>query len=164
MPPIKQPSPGPTCMQSINNNLAPTVDSLPPSICQSIPETSSSISAQFNSVLDSDQGDMIDEIIKHVTHKLHQTILTSDIGTINPERTTGTANTKSISTLNITDIWTPAMTGNPRQYSTTAFQLPRNTSLHPTNTDSNKNVAHIKVNQPPGENTIPALTSFEQTK
>ena len=81
---------------------------------------------------------MIDETIKHVTHKLHQTILTSDIGTINPERTASTGTSKSITMPSVTDIWTPVITNNPRQDSTTAFQLHRNTGLCSTNTDPDK--------------------------
>ena len=95
--------------------------------------------------------------------KLHQTILTSDIGTNNPERTTSAGNTKSINTPNVIDIWTPAITDNPLHNSKPAFQLPRNTGLHSTNADSNKNATPIKVNQPPKENITPALTTFEQT-
>ena len=163
MPPIKQPPPGPTHVQSINDNLTPTFNSLPPYICQSTLEASSSIAAHTSSELDTGQGEMIDETIKHGTHKLHQTILTLGICTTNPKRTAGTGNTESINILRIIDIWTPAITDSPRQDSTTAFQLPRNTSLCPTSTDP-KNAIHIKVNWPPGENTTPTLTSFEQTK
>ena len=47
---------------------------------------------------------MIDETTKHVTHQLHQTILTSDIGMKNSERTTSAVNTKSINTSNVIDI------------------------------------------------------------
>ena len=67
MPTIKQPSSGPTGVQNINNNSTPTVDSLPPTMCQSTPEASSSISVQSSSKLYTDQGDMIDKTIKHVT-------------------------------------------------------------------------------------------------
>ena len=124
MPPIKKPSPHPTHAQSKNNNSTPRVNRLPPPICQSTPEASSSISTQSSSELDKDQGDMIDKTIKDVTHKLHQTILTSDIGTSNPERTASASTSKSINMPSVTDIWTPAKTDNPRQDSTTALQLP----------------------------------------
>ena len=97
---------------------------------------------------------MIDETIKHVTHKLHQTILTSDTVPSIQQDTTSAGTSKSINTPSITDIWTPAITDNPRQDSTTAFQLPRNTSLHPTNTDPDKNATCIKVNCPPMEKTL----------
>ena len=80
MPHIRQPSPGPISVQSINYNPTPTNKSLPPPIHQSILEAISSISAQSSSELDTAQGDVIDETIKHVTHKLNQTILTPDIG------------------------------------------------------------------------------------
>ena len=89
---------------------------------------------------------MIDETIKHVTHKLHQTILTSDIGTNNSERTTSTGNSKSINTPEILDIQTPAITDNPLLDSIPAFQLSRNASIRPTNADTNRSAAHIKVN------------------
>ena len=125
MPPIKKPSPGPTSVQSINNNLTPTVDSLPPPICQSTPEASSSISAQSSSELDTDQDEMIDETITDVTHKLKHTILTSDIGTINPKRSASTGTSISIKMPSVTDIQTAAVTDNPRQDSTTVLQLPR---------------------------------------
>ena len=64
----------------------------------------------------------------------------------------------------ITNSWTPAITDNPRQDSTMAFQLPRNTSFHPTNRALDKNSACIKVNHSPRENTTSTLTSFKQTK
>ena len=88
---------------------------------------------------------MIDETINHVTHKLHQTILTSNIGTNNSERTTSAGNTTPINTPNVIDIWTPAVAGNPSQDSIQAFQLPRNASLHHPDADSNKNATCIKV-------------------
>ena len=104
MPHIRQTSPGPTNVQSKNYNLTPTKDSLPPPIHQITPEAISSISAQSSSGLDTDQGDMIDETIKHVTHKLNQTILTSDIGITTSEMTPSTGNTKTIHTPNVDDI------------------------------------------------------------
>ena len=67
--------------------------SLPPPIHQN-PEAISLISAHSSSELDIDQGDMIDETIKHVTHKLNQTMLTSDIGITNSETTPSAGNTK----------------------------------------------------------------------
>ena len=48
-----------------------------------------------------DQGDMIDDTIKHVTHKLHQAILTTDIGTTNSGRTPNAGNTKTMNTPNV---------------------------------------------------------------
>ena len=108
-------------MQRINNNLIPTINNLPPPIHQSTPEANKLISAQSSSELDTDQDDMIDKTIKHVTDKLHETILRSDIGNNNSERTSA-GNTTSINTPNVIDIWTPAITDNPLQDSTTAFQ------------------------------------------
>ena len=128
------------------------------------PKANSTTLAQSSSKLDTDQGDLIEETIKHMAHKLHQTILTSDISTNNSERTTSVGNTKIINTPNVIDIQTPAITDNLIQDKTTAFQLPRNASLHPTYADSNKNATCVKVNQPTKENTTPALTTFEQTK
>ena len=136
MPPINQlsPRPNPVC-RVINNNSTPTVNSLQPPICQSTPEASSSVSVQSSPELDTDQGKMLDKTIKHVTHKLNQRILTSDIGTTNPERTASAGTSKPIKMPIVTDIWTPTITDNPGQDSTAAFQLPRNTSLHATNID-----------------------------
>ena len=84
--------------------MTPTVNSLPPPICQSTPEVNSSISVHSSLELDTDKDDIIDEIIKHGTHKLHQTILTSDTGTINPERTGSAGTSKSIIMPSINDI------------------------------------------------------------
>ena len=48
---------------------------------------------------------MINATKKHVTHKLHEPILTSDIGTNNSERKTSAGNTNSINTPNTIDNW-----------------------------------------------------------
>ena len=157
-PHIIQPSPGPSCVQSINYNPTATNDSLPTYLCHSTLEATSSISAQSSPELDTDQGDVIDETIKCVTHKLNQTILTPDIGIINSEMTPHAGNTKTMNTPNVDDIRTKTIADNPLHNSTTDFQLPRNVSLHPTNTDSNINATHIKVSQSPRENITIAFT------
>ena len=54
VPPIKQPSPGPKCVQSIYNKSTPTVEILPLPMCQSTPEASILIPAQSSSKLDTD--------------------------------------------------------------------------------------------------------------
>ena len=53
-----------------------------------------------------------------------------------------------MNTPNVDDIRTQTIPYNSLQDSSADFQLPRNISLHPTNTDSNINATHIKVNHP----------------
>ena len=135
-------------MQSINYNPTPTLDSLPPPIHQSTPKAISLTSAQSNSELATDQDDMIHETIKHVSHKLNQTILTSDIGITNSEMTPSAGNTKTIHAPNIDDIRTNTVADKSLKDSTADFQTPRNVSLHPTYTDVNINTTYIKVSHP----------------
>ena len=52
---------------------------LPPLISHSTPASISSILPQSSSNLDTDHGDMIDETIKHFTHTINQTLLTSNV-------------------------------------------------------------------------------------
>ena len=147
MPHIRQPSPGPTHVQSINYNLTPTNDSLPPPIHQSTLEAIGLISAQSISEMDTDQGDMIDETIKYVMHKLNKTILTPDTSITNSEMTPRTGNIKNKKP-NVDDIGANTVADKPLKDSTIDFQLLKNVSLHPTNTDSNINATCIKVNHP----------------
>ena len=99
---------------------------------QSTSEDTSSISAQSSSEIDKGQGDMVDETIKDVTHKLHQTSLTSDMGTTNSVRTPSACSTKTINTPNVDDIRTQTIPDTPLKDSTTDFQLSRNVSLIPS--------------------------------
>ena len=92
---------------------------------------------------------MIDETIKQVTHKLYQTILMPDIGTINSECAPNTATSKASITTRVSDSWTPDVTNNTKQDSTTACQLPKHSSLNPPNTNRYKNTACTKINCPP---------------
>ena len=87
--------------------------------------------------------------IKHITHTLNQTILTSVIGITKSEKTPSTGNTKTINTPNVDDIRTNTVADKPLKDSTTDFQLPQNASLHSINTDSNINATYSKVNHPP---------------
>ena len=79
MPPIRQPSAGPTHVHGAIQNPKATNNCLPPLISQNTPTSISSISPQSTSDLDTDHGDMIDKTIKHVTHTINQTLLTSNI-------------------------------------------------------------------------------------
>ena len=72
-----------------------------------------------------DQGDMIGETIKQVTHNLYQTILTPDIGIINSECAPNTGTSKASIKTRVSDSWTPEVTNNTKQNSTTACQLPK---------------------------------------
>ena len=130
-PPIKQPSPGPTHVQSLNDNLTPIVDSLPPPICQSTQEAISSIQTESSSDIDMDQDGMINKTIKQVTHKLYQTILIPDIGTANSKCAPNTATSKASIMTRALDSWTSDITDITRQDSTTACQLPKHSNLHP---------------------------------
>ena len=78
--PIKQPSPGPTCVHGAIQNQKAINNCLPPPISQCTLASISSISPQSSSDLDTDHGDMIDETIKHITHTTNQTLLASNIG------------------------------------------------------------------------------------
>ena len=63
MPPIRQPSPGPTHVHGAIQNPKTTNNYLPPPISDSMPESISSISPQSSSDLDTDHGDMIEKNI-----------------------------------------------------------------------------------------------------
>ena len=56
-----------------------TNNCLSPPISQNTPASISSILPQSSSDLDTDHGDMIDETMKHVTHTINQTLLTSNV-------------------------------------------------------------------------------------
>ena len=90
--------------------------------------------------------------------------MTPDISTTNSEMRPSVHNTKTMNTPNLDDFRIQTIPYNLLQESTSDFQLPRNISLHPKNTDLNINATCIKVNQSPRENITPTLTTFEQTK
>ena len=64
---------------------------------------------------------MIDEIIKQVTHKWHQTILTPDVDTINSECAPNTATSKANIVTRVSDSWTPDVTEITKQDSTAVY-------------------------------------------
>ena len=78
-----------------------------------------------------DQGDMIDETIKQVTYKLYQTILTPDVGTVNPECAPNTATSKASIIMKVSDNLALDIIDITKQDSTTACQLPKHSNLHP---------------------------------
>ena len=123
---IKQPPKGPNCKQSITNSHTTATNSLPPPICQSNIQTNYLTSAQSSSEMDTDQCDIIDDTIKQVTHKLHQTIVTSNIDNIDLDRATSTIPNKPITT--------PCLF-NPREDGTTTPQFPKTPDLQPTSSD-----------------------------
>ena len=135
--------------------------SLPP-VCQSIPEVSSLIQTQSSSDVNPDKGDMIEEIIKQVTHKLYETILTSNLNTYNTACAPNTRTSKASITTRVNDTLTP--TDNTYQDSSIACQLPKHASLDSPNTDPYQNVTHTKINCLPRPNTVTTFTSFEHTK
>ena len=70
MPPIRQPSPGPTHVYGAIQNPNTITKYLPPPVSQRTPVSSSSISPQSSLEIDANHGELIDETIKHVTHTL----------------------------------------------------------------------------------------------
>ena len=84
-----------------------------------------------------DQGDMIDETIKQVMHKLHQTIVTSDRDTFDPDRGTSALLNKPMTT--------PSITVNPRQDRATTLQFPKTPSLQPASSDLGNHMACSKI-------------------
>ena len=148
MPPIKQPSPGPTHVQSLKDNPTPIVDGLPSPVYQGTPVASSSIQTQSSSDMDTDQGDMIEEFIKQVTHKLYQTILTPDVGTSNSACATNSGTSKASITTRVSNSLTPKVTNNTSKDSSTACQVPKHSSLDPLNTNPYKNAACTEINCP----------------
>ena len=66
--------PGPAHVHGATQNPIATCNYLPPPISQRTPASISSISSQSSSELDTDQGDMIDKTIQHVTQTLKQTL------------------------------------------------------------------------------------------
>ena len=86
MPPIRQPSPGPTSMHATTQNPKATNNCIPAPVNQSSPASISPISPQSRSDLGTDHGDMIDETIKHVTQTIEQTLLTSNVSNTSTNR------------------------------------------------------------------------------
>ena len=78
---------------------------------------------------------MIDETIKQVTHKLHQTIMTSDIDNFDPDRTTGEIPNKSMTT--------PSSV-NPRQNSNTTHQFHKTPNLQSISSEQGNHIVHKK--------------------
>ena len=99
LPPIMQ-LPGPNHKWSIPNS--PTTINNTFHHPSATPEVISLTSAQSSSELDTDQGDMLDKTIKQVTHKLHETILTLDIGTFYPDRVRSAHPNKPMTTPSVT--------------------------------------------------------------
>ena len=81
---------------------------------------------------------MIDETIKEVTCKLHQTIMTSDIDNFDPDRATSAIPNKPITT--------PSITVNAGQDRTTTLQFPKTPNLQPTSADLGNHIACNKIN------------------
>ena len=129
--PIKQPSPGPTHVQSVMDNWTTINDGLPPPIHQSTQEANSSIQTQSSSDFDTDQGDMINKTIKQVTHKLYQIILAPDVGTSNPPYAPNTGTSKASIMTRVSDSLTPKVISNTNQDSSTIYQLPKHSGLDP---------------------------------
>ena len=73
MLPIRQPSPGPNNVHRTIQNPKATNNCLPSPIYQSTPSSISFFLPQSSLDLDTDHGDMIDEIIKHVMQTINQT-------------------------------------------------------------------------------------------
>ena len=71
MPPLGQPSPGPTHVHDATQNPKPNTNDLPNPVSQSAPASICPTSPQSSLELDTDHGDMIDETIKHVQHTLN---------------------------------------------------------------------------------------------
>ena len=109
------------------------------------PEASSWSKPNLVSDLNMGQCDIIDGTIKQVTHKLYQTILTPDVGTINSECALNTATSKASIMTRVSNSWTLNVTNITKQDSTTACQLPKHSSLHPPSTNPYKIVAHKKL-------------------
>ena len=80
MPLLREPTPGPTHVHSAIQNPKTTNNYLPAPVGYSTPASISSISPQSSSYLDTNHGDMIDDIIKQVTHTINQNLLTSNAG------------------------------------------------------------------------------------
>ena len=79
LPPIKQHPTDPNHKWTITNGLTTTNNNLPPPIHQTTLEMDSPTPVQFSSQLDTDQGDMIEETIKQVMHKLLKAIVWKDL-------------------------------------------------------------------------------------
>ena len=112
LPHIKQPPTGPNGEQNITASPINVANNLPPPISQSAPETYCTTSAQSSSELDTGHGNMLDETIKQVTHKLHQTTVTSDIDNFNLDRTSAILN-KPITTPSLINPGQDRMTTPP---------------------------------------------------
>ena len=136
-PPLNSPQ-VPNWGQSITYNPTTATNNLQPPICQSTPEANCLTSAQSSSKLDTDQGDMIVKTIKQVRHKLHQTIVTSDIDNFDLNRATSAIPNKPITT--------PSIAVNNRQDRATTLHFPKTPSLQPTSSDQGNHIACNMIN------------------
>ena len=114
---------------------------LPLPISQSTPASISSISPQSSSDLDTNHADMIDKTIKHATHAITQTLLTS----------------------NVSNTSTNKASDNPHG-NTPDLQPTKDVNLHTIHTQTNTKSTNIKKTHLLRDNTTSPVTTFEQTK
>ena len=113
------------------------------------------MSAQSSFELDTGQGDLIDETIKQVMHKLHQTIVTTDIDNFNLDRARCAIPNKPITIPSLVNL---------EQDRIMTPQFHKMPNLQPTSLDQGTHITYNKLNQAPEVYNAPTLSLFKETK